>query len=138
MKSVSAYLFAIPQDGQYLVAVPILAGLLLLAGLLAGFPVNRGRFNAVRRRARKFRAIAVLSAILLGFYALARYADIPALEWRVWLYLILLLTVVRLAVWGLSLRSLQLDKVEEQQTRRRQSYFKRSGKRRPAKRKRRR
>ena len=138
MKTLSAYLFSDPLNGQYLIALPIIAGLAALTALGSALAIRRAGFVATRRRARRLRNLTIGVALVSAVLAAVRYAEADYLGWRIWMYLLLGYFVVRLVSWALSLRSLEMDKVEEQQARRRQSYFKRSGKRRPTKRKRRR
>jgi hypothetical protein len=61
---------------------------------------------------------------------------VDVLSWRLWLYLGAAFFLFRLVWWGVGLRSVKHDKVDELNAHRKQLYFKKS-RRKPAKRRRR-
>lgn len=135
MNPVTDYLLAAPAEGPYLVGFAVLAGIALLVAIGASVSARRAGFLAVRRRSRQLRSICLWLAIPGGLYVAARYAQVDFFDRRIWLYLIVIVFLVRLLLWVLRLRAVSVEKVDERERYRKQLY-RRGKSRRPAKRRR--
>jgi hypothetical protein len=119
----TTYLFSAPVNGSRAWIFSVCVILAALIAVAAEIVVRRSGYIVVRRRARALRSIALFVALCGAAYLAARALKVDFFNWRIWMYLIFVVTFVRGAGWVLSLRSLAHDKVVETQARQKQSYF---------------
>lgn len=120
---IDSYLLSAPVNGSRMWVFPVCVILAAFVAIGSEITIRRSGYIVVRRRARALRSIALFLLLLGSAYLGARALKVDFLSWRLWMYLILAVTLVRGVVWAISLRSLTHDKVVETQARRKQSYF---------------
>lgn len=127
------YLASVPQSGSLHPWLIVLAVGLVGVAVFAHIMTKRNGYASVRRRTRELRFICGGLAVVLILHLIFRGLGVDVLAWRLWLYLFGLYFLARLAWWGVGLRSVKHDKVDELNTHRKQLYFKKP-RRKPAKR----